>query len=235
MEVTDGFRSPLLLGDLANSSQLLPTEGTLVAAAAGSLPHKQMGTPLCSFSPLSAPPPSGCRAGTSCPARSPRPRAPGRPAPGAPGTGPAPAARAGAGGGAWSRREGLERAVRRAECALPTEQGRGDRPRRAPAPLPPPPPRGPDFIRQPGRGGGAGGASPAAPSALTSPRSEPGRWGSGPREPSVFRPGVGRGEGCAHGPSRPAPVIPSARAAPDRFCPSPTPPPQHDCSPRFCG
>lgn len=65
--------------------------------------------------------------------------------------------------------------------------------------LPPPsalllqPPPGPDFIREPGRGGPRG-SSTVVPSALTYPYSEPERLDKRPRKPSIFLPGNEKAE-----------------------------------------
>lgn len=120
------------------------------------------------------PPPSGCRAGTSWPARSLRPPAPARRVPGAPGRGPAPAGRAAARGSAWSRRTAPG-------CAFQTEERQQDvdlgelrrRPRRCCRLR-----QAPTLYGSPV--GGVGGSSAADPRALTSPYSAPGRLDNRP-------------------------------------------------------
>lgn len=135
--------------------------------------------------------PSGCRACTSWPARLLCQPSPGRPIPGAPGRGPAPAGRAGPRGRAWSRRKApgapwlgwVESAFCPRRHAWDPELGG--------APPPPPPASAPAAAApglymqaRAGGGGGGGGSSAAAPSALTSPCGE--SQGAGPRYPKTI-------------------------------------------------
>lgn len=122
-----------------------------------------------------------------------------------------------------------ERAVRPAECALPTERWREDPDSEsaAAAPALPPPPRGPDFIRLPGRGGeGGGGLFSHGPERSDVSLQRAGALGQ--QSPKIIHFPAEGGKGCAHCPSRPALVILSARPTSDSFCPSSTPPRQHD-------
>lgn len=106
-------------------------------------------------------PPSGCRAGTSWPARLLCQPSPGRPIPGTPGRGPAPARRAGRAGprgGAWSLREASGAPRRGLPESAFSPRRRAQDPELGGAPPPPPPllrpPPRRGFICKPGRAGG---------------------------------------------------------------------------------
>ena len=143
-------------------------------------------------------PPSGCRACTSWPARLLCQPSPGRPIPGAPGRGPAPAGRAGPRGRAWSRRKapGVPW-LGWAESAFCPRRHAWD-PELGGAPPPPPPASAPaaaapGLYMQARAGGGGGGGWLLRRGPERSDVSlwrEPGRWTAVSENHPSSRPGV---------------------------------------------